>query len=421
MTRQLIILFDHDDHHSTSLARAFCQVCEPLLVTVVDPNGEVHNYDDARAALAKCSRMLPNLVNLVSNRLVGKDVPVNAPDHVEFEYHLDVFRALHANGVIEHPRNPFPHDVFPEARDEDYYAQRVAGEYTRAHADRLVALINGVTHTPLLEHLCALGTPDEDFCFAMPPCGFDRIPAYILDFSHKLVSGDDGLRYRGKEGLEGAARELGEPINVMRALVDIALCRVIYDQKFRYYGTCHGAQAMWLAVGERLTRLSRFDSSTEYEKEKAYTQTLSKGTSVSIDRGGLTTVPNASDEHGTLPVPQRSGADYSSDFNHQHFMVEPASTTAIAKRWVVRHPLTHLVPEEALAKTQDDRLKSRATRKLLRKKNAFVQAFCIDRMLCFQDHPHYHIDSRSASHSGRLATNTKYENSGKVLGQVWEL
>lgn len=431
MPKTFVILFDQEDAHSLTLASALHEVDKSFEIFVKDPDGRSYFCDDG-VRLLESGQRTTDLVARLENRIPNGQME-------GFDFHLSLFQWLHANGVIVHPFGGVAFrpgtytgvDFGLEYLDKSNY---VGVAYTKFHADVLANLIG---RQQLETHLWSqTKEEDPDVCFAMPPCGFNRLPSYILDFSHKLQinkvqDGFDYIRLDNSEEMEDdedntwsrrPAKELAPKKDVLRALVDIALCRIIYEKNYRFFGTCHGAQAMWLAMGQRVTRQSRYGLSDSIEEDNVNMVVgLGQGGKAQISRGGVTTLLTKGDHMTALP--QDAGPDfaYSTDFNHEHFMRQPDGTSALNSQWIVRHPLSELIDTQEYTNLLKQKKHSLATRKLLKKRGEFVQSYAVGRIFCFQDHPHYHVTPQSVS-QGRIEGKNKYfKESREILKTtIWQ-
>jgi hypothetical protein len=343
------------------------------------------------------------------------------------DFHLAMFEKLLDLQVIVLGGHEYSDPPKLDELDDD------PGTSHTLHVDRLATIIQkGAAQSDVLNaYLRAPVEPDDDaVCYAMPPCGFDRIPVYLLEFAHKLrkstappVVFDYEASGTGVGPVPAVvvpamgrvpARPVATPDNALRALVDVALCWQIYKNDDRFFGTCHGAQAMWLAMGQRLTRMSRVANSA-LEGSTAHQLDTTKMT-ISIERGGIKSLAPMS-QHGTVTVSRDDlTTEYSSDFNHEHLMLLPNG--GLVGGWTQQHVLSGLVFPNQVAILADPT--DRASRKLLKKKGDFCQAFAVGKLRGFQDHPHYHVVAASESQSGGdVANNTKYKEASAIVNQVW--
>lgn len=425
--RTFVILFDVADDHSIVLAQSFRDACSNPRIFLKDPSGKAFCCDGGVRWFPE-NQSTKDLTQLLRTKVPGLGAATG------FAFHMQLFTQLLALGIVVHPYAPGQHGPARYSgtkRGLNYLDKRQFNgtAYSTFDADQLVQLIGP---DELLAHLGVGGCDPADVCFAMPPCGFNRLPSYILDFSHKLQINDagDGLDYVRSTSVEEddddditwdrrPAKELAPEADVLKALVDIALCRLIFTCGFRFYGTCHGAQAMWLALGQRVTRHSRYLADSPLETDAGRTLGVSGG-EVKVTRGGLQSAVSKGN-HLTAPPSAHINFAYSTDFNHEHFMYLPDPTLATQLKWKVVHPLASINLQQNLLQIIENPKANRATRKLLSKHDEFVQSYALNKIFCFQDHPHYHLTDNSVSQGRSEGKNPHAKGSRRVLEEViWQ-
>lgn len=260
--------------------------------------------------------------------------------------------------------------------------------------------------------------------YAMPPCAFNRVPAYLLHFSHKLTLVGNVATYAGTGtgGLSGRALDLPELVDAHRTLIDVSVCRYIYDKRLRFYGTCHGAQMMWLAMGQTLTRHARLRG--DQAGSLQLTEKTRDTHHLAYDGVGLTT-HNKTERHKEIGGVRTLDAwtacsltnvkqpfTYSTDYNHSHMMIAPEWFEGLIYQC---HDIGTNWTEH-----QEVYPNSQSWSKLRKRKDSIVAYFKIDSIYCFQDHPSYHLEETSAAYDKFQVVNPEYKNSRLILGKyIW--
>lgn len=399
MTPKVIaILCSVKDYHSNDMAAAFASCCKGAEIYLLDYTGDVYRYYANKwGPIGSCTRLLN-----VMQRMF--------PSH---------------GSIIERLRGK-KNEFFGVDPSIDKKTHRfLDSPFSASGANIAEQDISLFLKPTCLESAFA----NKKVLYAMPPCAFNRVPAYFLHFSNKLDFQGPIWSYSGtgKNKLSGPALELPEMDDAHRTILDIGICHHIFTRNLRFYGTCHGAQMMWLALGQPLSRNVRIKSDKEVGSLRL-TNPEVRPHNFGYDGVGITTHnmlgPGGQQQIGGVRTLSGDALKsltgnflpftYSTDYNHSHLMLAPDKF--VAGLVCDKHEVG-----DTWSEYPDVYDTSQSWNKLRKRKGSIIAYFNVGNIYCFQDHPSYHVEKETIDYGKVKVANPRYEESRQILSTyIWK-